>query len=66
MSIITFDRQFETLPKEPRPPPKKMKYYTDADKRGYLSSEVQLRDLKLRLAQEAEGEAEGEVVRISA
>ena len=34
----------------PRPPPAKLPYYTDFANRGYLSSEVQLRALRARLA----------------
>lgn len=36
--------------RSPRPPPRLMAYYTAADKRGYLSPELQLADLKARLA----------------
>jgi large subunit ribosomal protein L15 len=34
--------KFETLPRRARPPPDLMQYYTDHDKRGYLSPEKQL------------------------
>jgi hypothetical protein len=34
----------------PKPPPKRIGYYTDASNRGYLAPEVQLRELKARLA----------------
>ena len=33
------------LPKNPLPPPRLMPYYTDYDNRGYLSPQVQKRDL---------------------
>jgi large subunit ribosomal protein L15 len=36
--------------KTPRPPPKQMARYTDGDKRGYLSPEVQLRAIRERMA----------------
>ncbi len=36
--------------RSPRPPPRKMAYYTDARTRGYLSSDVQLRRMKAALA----------------
>ena len=38
--------KFEVIPKRARPPPKLMQYYTDYDKRGYLSPEVQLKKVK--------------------
>ena len=38
--------KFDIIPKRAGPPPKLMQYYTDYDKRGYLSPEVQLRKLK--------------------
>lgn len=42
--------KFELPVRSPLPPPKKMKYYTSAETRGYLSSEVQLKEVKARLA----------------
>ncbi|KAG9404263.1 YmL15 [Aphanomyces cochlioides] len=33
--------KFDVLPQQARPPPKKMGYYTDFEKRGYLSAEIQ-------------------------
>lgn len=36
--------------RSPRPPPRKMAYYTDARTRGYLSSDVQLARMKAALA----------------
>jgi large subunit ribosomal protein L15 len=33
--------KFDTLPQFARPNPKKMTYYTDFEKRGYLSPEIQ-------------------------
>jgi large subunit ribosomal protein L15 len=41
--------KFEVIPKRARPPPQLMQYYTDYDKRGYLSPEVQLKQVKERL-----------------
>lgn len=38
--------KFEIIPKRARPPPKLMQYYTDYEKRGYLSPEVQLKKVK--------------------
>ena len=39
--------KFELLPRRARPPPKLMNYYLDVSKSGYLSPEVQARNLKL-------------------
>ena len=36
--------------KSPAPPPRLMPFYTSAAKRGYLASEVQLREMRRRLA----------------
>lgn len=33
--------KFETIPQSARPTPKKMDYYTNFEKRGYLSPEIQ-------------------------
>ena len=38
--------KFDILPREPKPKAKDMKYYTDPEKRGYLSQQVQLQELK--------------------
>ncbi len=48
--------KFDIIPKRARPPPKLMQYYTDFDKRGYLSPEVQLENLKMRPDKEEETE----------
>ncbi len=45
--------KFDVIPKRARPPPKLMQYYTDYDKRGYLSPEVQLKKLKEKIAKES-------------
>ena len=39
--------KFVTLPRRARPPPKLMGYYLDRTKCGYLSPEIQIRNLKL-------------------
>ena len=39
--------KFDILPRRARPPPKLMNYYLDRTKAGYLSPEVQMRNLKL-------------------
>jgi large subunit ribosomal protein L15 len=39
--------KFELLPRRARPPPKIMNYYLDVTKAGYLSPEIQIRNLKL-------------------
>jgi hypothetical protein len=39
--------KFELLPRRARPPPKRMDFYLDVNKAGYLSPEVQMRNLKL-------------------
>jgi hypothetical protein len=39
--------KFKLLPQRARPPPRIMGYYLDKTKSGYLSPEVQLRNLKL-------------------
>jgi large subunit ribosomal protein L15 len=41
--------KFEVIPKRARPPPKLMQYYTDYDKRGYLSPEVQFKKVEQML-----------------
>lgn len=41
--------KFDIIPKRARPPPKLMQYYTDYDKRGYLSPEIQLKKVQERL-----------------
>lgn len=50
--------KFDVIPKRARPPPKLMQYYTDYDKRGYLSPEVQLKKLKEKLAKESSSTVE--------
>ncbi len=45
--------KFDVIPKRARPPPKLMQYYTDYDKRGYLSPEVQLKKLKEKIVKES-------------
>lgn len=39
--------KFDILPRRARPPPKIMDYYLDRTKAGYLSPEIQARNLKL-------------------
>lgn len=39
--------KFDILPRRARPPPKRMTYYLDRTKCGFLSPEVQMRNLKL-------------------
>jgi hypothetical protein len=39
--------KFNILPRRARPPPKIMDYYLDHTKAGYLSPEIQIRNLKL-------------------
>jgi large subunit ribosomal protein L15 len=46
--------KFDVIPKRARPPPKLMQYYTDYDNRGYLSPEMQLKNLKKNLGKEEE------------
>lgn len=50
--------KFEVIPKRARPPPKLMQYYTDYEKRGYLSPEMQLRRLKEGLEAASENRVE--------
>ncbi|OQR95018.1 50S ribosomal protein L15 [Thraustotheca clavata] len=38
------------LPQNARPPPKKMGYYTNYDKRGYLSAEIQVQEALKKMA----------------
>jgi len=38
--------KFEIIPKRARPPPSLMPYYTGYENRGYLSPEMQMRELK--------------------
>ncbi|OQR86884.1 50S ribosomal protein L15 [Achlya hypogyna] len=42
--------KFDVLPQNARPPPKKMGYYTNYDKRGYLSAEIQVQDALKKMA----------------
>ena len=44
--------KFDIIPKRARPPPKLMQYYTDYDKRGYLSPEIQMKKVEQRLNSE--------------
>lgn len=44
--------KFEKLPRNPRPPPKIMPYYTSDEKRGYLSQKVQLAEFMAKTSQE--------------
>jgi hypothetical protein len=39
--------KFELFPRRARPPPRLVKYYLDRSKAGYLSPEIQIRNLKL-------------------
>jgi large subunit ribosomal protein L15 len=41
--------KFDLLPKRARPPPKLLPYYTNYKNRGYLSLEVQLKNMNLQL-----------------
>ncbi len=50
--------KFEIIPKRARPPPKLMQYYTDYDKRGYLSSEKQLQKVHERLGLDVDDAAD--------
>lgn len=45
--------KFDIIPKRARPPPRLMQYYTDNDKRGYLSPEVQLKTLEKSVENES-------------
>ena len=45
--------KFDIIPKRARPPPRLMQYYTDYDKRGYLSPEVQLKILEKSVENES-------------
>jgi hypothetical protein len=44
---LAFPYKFDILPRRSRPPPKLMPYYLDKTKSGYLSPEVQTRNLEL-------------------
>lgn len=39
--------KFELLPRRARPPPKIVNYYLDKTKNGFLSPEIQIRNMKL-------------------
>ena len=39
--------KFELLPRRARPPPKLVDYYLDKTKNGFLSPEIQIRNLKM-------------------
>jgi len=43
------------IPRGARPPPRLMPYYTNWEKRGYLSAEAQLEDVRRRIAAEEHG-----------
>ncbi|CAE7917836.1 MRPL15, partial [Symbiodinium sp. KB8] len=52
---------FDIIPRFPKPPPKIMPYYTDYANRGYLSQEVQLKEVQQRLGyREGSEEKEGQ------
>lgn len=44
--------KFEIIPRRARPPPSLMPYYTGYENRGYLSPEMQMRDLKRNISGE--------------
>eukprot|EP00558_Chaetoceros_sp_UNC1202_P006825 CAMPEP_0197233578 /NCGR_PEP_ID=MMETSP1429-20130617/1599_1 /TAXON_ID=49237 /ORGANISM="Chaetoceros sp., Strain UNC1202" /LENGTH=246 /DNA_ID=CAMNT_0042691841 /DNA_START=114 /DNA_END=854 /DNA_ORIENTATION=- len=46
--------KFDIIPKRALPKPQLMQYYTDYDKRGYLSPEIQLREVQKKLAASSE------------
>lgn len=52
--------KFELLPRRARPNPKRMQYYLDVNKAGYLSPEVQIRNLNLFGAVTSEKELRAE------
>lgn len=47
LRALTKPLKFELLPRRARPPPKRMDYYLDVNKAGYLSPEIQIRNLKM-------------------
>ena len=47
LRAMTKPIKFDALPRRARPPPRLMDMYLDVNKRGYLSPEVQVRNLKL-------------------
>lgn len=46
--------KFELIPQFARPNPKKLSYYTDYEKRGYLSAQVQAKKLAVAGGDDAE------------
>jgi large subunit ribosomal protein L15 len=46
-SLLKPERFEGPLPRRARPPPKLMPRYLDYDRRGYLSPEIQMRNLKM-------------------
>ena len=52
--------KFDLIPKRARPPPRLMPYYTGYENRGYLSPEMQMRELKRDIGSEGDNEAEAE------
>ncbi len=52
--------KFELLPKRARPPPKLLPYYTNYKNRGYLSLEIQLKNMNLQLGNLAVSDANHE------
>ncbi len=47
LRVLLKPYKFELMPRRARPPPKLMEYYLDKTKCGYLSPEIQLRNLSL-------------------
>ena len=47
MKALLKPARFDLLPRRARPAPRKMSYYLDKEKAGYLSPEIQVRNLKL-------------------
>lgn len=47
LRALTKPLKFELLPRRARPPPKRMDYYLDVNRAGYLSPEIQIRNLKM-------------------
>lgn len=50
MKALIQPEKFEIPIKAPKPPPKRMEYYASYKSRGYLNPEVQLKQLRARLA----------------
>jgi large subunit ribosomal protein L15 len=47
--------KFDVIPRQARPPPRLMEYYTDWNKRGYLSPQAQMRTLLEQKKQQESG-----------